>query len=324
MNNELIKIESNINSNILRIELCLSNVCNYKCWYCWPGFHEGTHRWPEQDDIIPNLSHLINYYKNNLGKELFIIHIIGGEPTLWKKLGSFVQHLKENYNCIISISTNASRTLRWWESYGHYFDHVMISVHHERADISHINAVADILYLKNVWVNAMVLMDPNCWDKCIQITDELRKSKRRWAITAIALINDTVNYTEEQLKYFKNSLKRIPSLWYYFKCKKLPHTNSTIFFNNGSKKKVPHNWIGLNKLNYFKGWECNIGIDTLYIDKDGNIRGGCGIELYNLSFFYNIYDSNFTKKFNPKLRTTICTIDCCTCMPEINARKKKI
>ena len=316
------KIESNIDSDILRIELFLSNQCNYSCWYCFPGFNEGTHLWPKLDKVIPNLSHLLDYYKKHKNKKRFILHIIGGEPTLWKDLGKFVQYFKENYNVIISMSSNGSRTLRWWEKYGEYFDHVILSTHHERADVPHIRNVADILYKKKVWVNATVLMDQFAWDKCLDNIEQLRKSKFRWPITAIAVDHQKINYTPEQKQFFKFSLKRIPWPWYYIQCKRLPHKISTIYFNNGKKKKVPHNWMKLNGYNFFKGWDCNIGIDTMFIDKNGELRGACGSKLFNLDFHYNIFDDDFVKTFNPDLQPQTCPFDCCKCMPEINCSKE--
>ena len=55
MSTEIIKIDSNIDTDILRIELFFSNLCNYKCWYCFPGCNEGTHKWPDLELVTKNL-----------------------------------------------------------------------------------------------------------------------------------------------------------------------------------------------------------------------------------------------------------------------------
>jgi organic radical activating enzyme len=324
MSTEIIKIDSNIDEDILRIELFFSNLCNYKCWYCFPGCNEGTHKWPDLELVTKNLSTLLDYYKKNLDKKIFLLHIIGGEPTLWKDLGKFIKHFKEEYGCIISTSSNGSRTLRWWHEFGQYFDHVILSAHHEKADAGHLAQVADILYNKDVWVNVTVLMDPTQWNKCLGIIQDLKKSKKRWPITAMAVDHQSLNYTKDQKKFFKNSLKRIPWPWYYLKCKRLPHVPPVVYYSDGKTKKVPHNWLKLNGLNKFKDWECNIGIDTLFIDKDGLIRGGCGTELYNLNYHYNMFETDFEEKFKPDLKPTICKFNSCPCIPEANARKNKI
>lgn len=322
---EIIRIDSNIPKDFLRIELFLSNVCNYSCWYCFKGYHEGDVPWPKFEKVKNSLEHIINYYKTNGNKKTVHLHIIGGEPTLWREFGDFVKHFSEVHKCIISMSSNGSRTLRWWEQYGGYVDHTMLSCHHERVDPKHISDVADILYTKNKTVNGMVLMDPTAWDKCVSIVEELKKSKYQWPITATEVHNDKLPYTEDQKEYLSNSLKRWPNEEYWLGAEKLPRSDPTIIFSDKTEQTVPRNWLSLNRKNVFTGWECNIGIDTFFIDKTGDIRGGCGQPLYNLDTFYNIYDEDFVKNFRPSLIPTICKKkDACDCQPETNARKKSL
>lgn len=322
---EIIRIDSNISNEILRIELFLSNVCNYACWYCFPGFHEGDKRWPEYEQVIDKLGYVIDYYKTILKKKTIHLHIIGGEPTLWKDFGKFVQFFNNQYGCIISVSSNGSRTIRWWEEYGHYVNHVMLSCHHEKVDPSHISSIADMLYTKNITVNAMVLMDPNHWNRCTDIVDRLKHSAYWWPITAVEVHHQTTSYNSTQKKYLQYSIKRYPELNYWFRSEKIPRQNPTVFFNDGTEETVPRNWLSLNKKNYFNGWECNIGVDTLFIDTNGDMRGGCGQPLYNLRYHYNIYDTDFFTKFKPEIIPTICRKDSvCDCQPETTARKQKI
>lgn len=322
---EIIKIESNISLDILRIELFLSNVCNYSCWYCFPGYHEGDVKWPKFEQVVDNLSHIIDYYKSNLNKKEIHLHIIGGEPTLWKDFGKFVKYFNEEKKCIISISSNGSRTTRWWEEYGHYVNHVMLSCHHERVDPKHISAVGDILYKKDRTVNGMVLMDPNNWDKCLGIVAELKNSKYFWPITVLEVHHNLSKYTQDQKTYLSRPIKRYPEINYWLRAETMPRSNPTVIYNDGTKETVKRNWLSLNGFNYFRGWECNIGVDTFFIDKNGDIRGGCSQPLYNLDRYYNIYDENFLENFKPNIIPTICKKQgVCDCQPETNARKRKI
>jgi molybdenum cofactor biosynthesis enzyme MoaA len=320
---EIVKINSNKSQDTLRIELFLSNICNYKCWYCFPGSNEGTHRWPKLNTIVDNLSHLLDYYKVNLGKKKFHLHVIGGEPTLWSEFEDFVNHFKKNYNCTITMSSNGSRTLRWWEEHGQNFDEVMLSCHHESVDVTHISSVAEILYKKKVWTTAMVLMDPREWDRCVNIVEELKKNNSGWPITAVEIYHATVTYTDDQKKYISKSLKKFPNIFYYLKSKKNEYKNTTVYYNDGKSKKVDVNWLSLNDMNKFYGWSCNIGIDTLYINNDGAVTAACGEFLYNLKYKFNIFESNFKEKFKPILIPTTCYQKSCHCQPEINCRKEK-
>jgi organic radical activating enzyme len=321
--NKIIKIESNIPRDRVRIELFLSNVCNYKCWYCFPGSNSGTHPWPNLELVKKNLSYLIEYYKKNLNKKQIYLHIIGGEPTLWKDFGPFIKFFKEEHNCLISISTNGSRTTRWWNEYGHYVDQVMISCHHEYINVDHVIEVANILYKKRVDLVAMVLMDPNAWDKCLEIIKKLQTSKYKWPIAAMEVYHETLSYTDEQKEFLANFKSR-SNFWYEFRSTKIKHPDPTITFEDGTKKTVEKNWLSLNNLNRFYGWHCNLGVDTLYIEKSGNIQGACGQNLYNLDFKYNLFDENFTEVFSPNIVPVICLKQTpCGCQPETNTRKSR-
>ena len=321
---DLVKVDSNMPSDYLRIELFLSNVCNYTCRYCSPEFYSGSHRWPKLEQVKDNLGHIIDYYRKTTNKQTVCLFIIGGEPTLWPDFEKFIRYFKDEYNCIISMSTNGSRTLRWWEEHGDYVDDIILSCHHERVDVDHISKVADILYKKGKWVNALVLMDPLCWDKCIGIVNDLKKSKSRWPITVRDLVGVGAVYTEEQRKYMSSDLKRWPMPWYYFSAKKTAYRKPTVYFDDGSSKQVPLHWIEANGLNKFQGWSCNIGVDTFFIDKTGEIKGTCNEILYQGTENYNIYDADFKIKFTPNIKPVVCTKQDCICQPEINARKSKV
>ena len=310
----------------LRIEMMIGNTCNYKCWYCFPGSNEGTHRWPEYEKFKINTHHLLTYYKQHLEKNTFEIHFVGGEPTLWPELGDYVKYLKENFNVITSMSTNGSRTLRWWKEYGKYFDKVIISCHYESIDVSHICDVGDILYDQNVIVTGLVLMDPDHWDQCWNIVEELKKSKRSWGIDLqeIYVRGKEINYSQEQIKLLKKFRFRQINLFHFLKNNKHTLLRTSVEFEDGNKKKVKNNEIILNKWNKFKGWDCNLGIDSIFISKEGFVTGACGEKLYNLDFRYNIMDQDFPKKFTPKLSTTTCYQENCWCQPESNLNKTEI
>ena len=316
----IIEVKSNWKDSDLRIEFMMGNLCNYSCWYCFPGSFEGTHRFPEFDLIVQNLMHLVQHYKAS-GKKRIFLHIIGGEPTLWPKLGEFAE-IFSNAGCLISISTNASRTIRWWEENAKFFDKVVVSYHHERVDIEHNMKVCDILYRNGAIVNANVLMDPGAWDKCVAMVEKLKTSEFRWSILAAEVLHPTIQYTDEQKEYLKGYTKRMPNLWHYFRKNKHARVAIKVVMEDGSTKKVNNNWITLNKLNSFKGWSCNLGQDSLFITKEGNVTGTCNENLYGLDFRYNIYDPDFTDKFNPVIKPVNCSKELCLCQAEVNLRKK--
>jgi sulfatase maturation enzyme AslB (radical SAM superfamily) len=322
--NNLTKIQSALPSDLMRIEIFPGDTCNYNCRYCLPVFNEGKVRWPDLETITDRLSHVMDYYIKYGNKKRFVFQIIGGEPTLWPECGEFVKFFKDRYDVTISMSSNGSRTLRWWEEYGKQFDHIIMSCHHEKINVEHTIEVCDSLYDNDVWVNAMVLMDSKYWDKCVSIIEGLKNSRNTWSISTSQVIYDDVSYTPDQLEFLANNNKRLPDARYYYEVKKTLDESPTVTFSDGATEKVSHNWLDLNGHNNFLGWECNIGVDTIYIDKTGTIKGSCGQVLFGNESNYNIYDKDFKDKFNPEMKPSICTQSRCNCFPEQRATKRVI
>ncbi len=318
------EIKNNYPSNLLRIEYMLGNLCNHKCSYCFPGSNEGTHPWPNINQVKQNLGHLLDHYKHH-GKNKFQFYLVGGEPTLWKELPELCYFLKSQYDTIINISTNATRKLDWWQDNGGLFDNVEISVHHEFANINHIISVADLLYSKNINLVCNVLMDPNHFEKCQGIITELKSSKRRWGVVAKSVkYNGQTRYTEEQKQFLKFNLKRIPNILWYVKTLKNPvlKTKSKVKYKDGTTKTVYNdNWYTLNNFNQFSGWSCNLGVDHIEIYQDGTISGNCRQKIYNYNGYYNLYSPNFTEVFNPEIVPTTCRQLICGCTSEIVINK---
>lgn len=315
----LIEVTSNWSDEDVKIDFVLGNLCNYSCWYCFPGSHEGTHRFPDFDLTVRNLTHLINVYKAN-GKKRIFLNLLGGEPSLWPRLADFAKIFSEQ-GCEISMITNASRTLRWWEENAKYFSKINISCHHEKVDVEHIKAVGDIIYDSGCIVDASVLMDPFAWNKCKDILYGLKKSKRKWVIIAQGIVHETVNYTDEQKKFISKFIYRTPNLLWFFKHNKHKVEKIKVRFENGTTKKVKPNWLMVTESNHFKGWLCNIGIDYVLIEKDGTITGPCYSKLFNLNFYFNLYQSDFLTVFSPQLERERCNIDICPCQPATNLKK---
>jgi len=307
--------------NVLTIEYMLGNLCNYKCSYCFPGSNTGDHPWPDTDLSIKNISHLFDTYKL-AGKTKFELYLIGGEPTLWKDIVKFCTFLKNNYDVVIRISTNGYRKPDWWKANSKLFDAVEISVHHEFVDVDHIIEVCDTLYQNKTNLVANVLMDPTHFDKCLEILNKLKTSKKRWPIIAkwVHEVNGKTNYTTEQLKYLKRPLKRYPNLIWWFTLKHKDRYNTWVI-EDGKKKRVSDNYFIINGKNKFKGWECNLGLDHLNIHQAGRISGNCGQFLYNKVGYYNFYDPDFVSNFAPIIQPVVYTRTSCNCGFETNVSK---
>jgi hypothetical protein len=167
-------------------------------------------------------------------------------------------------------------------------------------------------------------MDPGNWDKCLETIEYYKKSKRRWSIRYGEIIHKDVNYTDEQKEVIgKVRARGANPLWFWWN-NKTPRTIPYVTGLDGKKKKVPDNYILLNRLNNFQGWECNVGVDWFAIKIDGSVVGVCSNLLYKNNTVHNIYDIDFTAKFSPEIVPAICMQNGCWCGFETNMPKRKI
>jgi organic radical activating enzyme len=315
-----------------------SNFCNFKCRYCFEDSNAGTHRNPDNLElIVKNFKHLMNYYQQTLGKTKFQFFVAGGEPTLWKELGLFIEKIKTEHNVYFSLVSNGSRTLRWWKEYAHAIDNAHLTHHIAQGSVEHITKVADILYENGTKTTVKVLMDPLHWDQGIKDIEYMKKqSKHPWFIMAAEVLEQAqmnnripVNvprYSEDQLKYLKKDLKRIPGLLWFWKNRHLLKEeiriwDSKAYLDNGSTINARPGTYFNNGWNNFKGWNCSIGLDRIYINWTGNISGACKVVPFGRSNYYNILDKDFSQQFNPNMVSTVCPNTGCWCMPETHITK---
>lgn len=340
-----IKIVSTQRSDVLEVRWCPNNVCNFNCRYCFPNSHDGDFKSPKDLElIIKNFNHFLKQYKEKLGKTKVHLKILGGEPTLWKDLAEFIAGIKKENDVYVSVVSNGSRTLRWWKEYGHLIDNVTLSYHIVEADIMHHIAVADTMFELGKKTTVLVLMDPYHWDQGVADIEFMKKhSKHKWFIqtaeviepehianSIIKVVSDTERkYTPEQKDYMKKGLKRLPGVMWFVKNFKLLAKEIRIFeskatLNTGKTINArPQLYINSN-WNSFKGWQCDIGLENVYIHWDGQIGSSCGQKLYGLDYAYNILDVDFVEKFNPTLAPVVCGVNNCFCQPETQVSKFKL
>ena len=341
-----IKIVSTQKENILEIRWNPNNLCNFSCRYCFPNNNTGEYKSPKDLDlIVKNFNFLLNEYKEKLGKTRIHLKIAGGEPSLWKDLAEFTFQIKEKNDIYLTLITNGSRTLRWWKDNGYLFDNVHLTHHVAQADLDHTMAVADTMYDFGKKVTVKVLMDLENWEKSEAAVEYLKNNSRNrfmiqvaeviepettniWSIRAVT--GDDLKYTPEQKKYLSKGLRRLPSLMWLWKNRNLITsgeirlTESIATLDDGSKLKAKSETYINKNWNTFKGWSCNIGIEGIYIEWTGEMKGSCNEHLYGLDYNYNILDTDFTDKFVLNPVPAICSKYNCMCTPETHISKSKI
>lgn len=321
-----IKIITTNEPELLQVRFFPTDICNFDCSYCFADSHPGKFRYPKDVDlVIKNFRSLFDMYKR-LGKEKIHLMIAGGgEPTLWPGLEKFCKEIKESHNCYITIITNGSRTVRWWQENSAYFDDAVLSCHNEYVDIDHHIEVADLLFATGLKVTALMLMDAKKWDKCVSYIERMKQSEYPWYIQAKEIVDAPGQgvdiYTPEQFEYLNNSIKRLPdSQWILKRLNEIRMYESVVLFNDDTSLVArPHTIIN-NGWNKFRGWTCNIGFEAIAIYPSGEVQASCGLNIFN-GLTMNIFSETFAANLKPQKIT--CSRDECHCQPDTHVTKVK-
>lgn len=267
-------------SDVLRVSFQLGNVCTYDCSYCSPTNKDGSDKWPEfsiVENIVKEIDRVYKSFPYN--KKQIVFEYVGGEVTLWKDFEKLLILVYElgNKSWIVS---NGVRTLRWWEEYGKYFELVTLSAHSEFSDIEHLCNVGNILADNNVLVSTIVMMYSPNWNECASAIEYLKENSKGMNVSAESLhyhnSDGTLwDYTPEQIDFLNNNSNLSP----VNRKKELKWLNEVTFWRNSKTREIikrPGNSIKSFRENNFYDWKCYVGIDTLHLGGDGDIRVGAG------------------------------------------------
>ena len=279
----------NFHNPYLSINWNLGNVCTYKCSYCPKECHDGSFPWPKIEEAIKTVKTIDRIYKAPpYNKEKIFFELLGGEVTLWTKLESLLSTIKETNNSVFLV-TNGVRSLNWWKKNAHHFEHVTLSYHPEFCDYKHFCEVSKILHDSDVITTILILMYPKLWDKCVEAFEYFKKhSPVRLCLQKLHVCEgskeaETIKtthgefgehpYSEEQVLYMSQNHNYQPPITNKEIKKNTPFTLGFLSSQNQEKSlKVQSALLQINKLNNWKGWDCYIGIDSLYLEQNGDIR----------------------------------------------------
>lgn len=306
------------------IDWTMGTTCNYHCSYCDDWINDGKIPWPEYDTAIEFVKRCTNHYKK-LGKHI-VWNLLGGEPTVWKHFPEFISELKIiDPKCVVIMLTNGSRTISWWKRNAKNFDNVIISYHSENADYKHCTEVANILNDADVRVGLQVCMLPENEDICFDALDYMNMNARSHSLNAKALrvtlcSSETFDYSEKAREYFKKYSGGRPLGNKNPKQFKGDHIRDMRFRNTrtGNTEVSDPNKLMVEGRNSWKGWMCNIGIETLNVDMWGNVSSGssCNPDISHGNI-------RSPKEIVFPNNGVLCNYDWCSCIADIRVTKYK-
>lgn len=294
--------------NTFDIDWNLGTICNYECSYCIPHLHNGKNPFVDISKAKSFVRDITDRYPDKVLN--FILS--GGEVTLWKHLPDLFKTIKEKESNNIQLISNGSIPNVWWNINSRFIDALILSYHWEYADKNKLKELCRIVDQNNCNIKLIILALPDRIDMCYKLAKEFLSHVMMKVELRIIKKPDSSpidEYTDDQLKLLRKN-----NLFGHFKHKTVSHQLVT----NTGRIIDPIVEI-LNQTNSWKGWKCNIGLECLKIDWQGNIyRASCKDQ--SSSKLGNVNNGNFVFSDEP----VICDKDFCFCVTDIRATKERL
>ena len=290
----------------LRIHLFLGLACNYDCSYCDSHDINVKPTLKPIKDITEGIDFIFKTYNSPKKTE---VHLIGGEPILYKGIFNVINALPNFKFC---ISTNLSAGKKFIEK------HILplgkqirlhASYHPEFADpyefIDKVNLLKEGGILTGV--SALMLKEEKYWNKSLIVEKAFPGAMTRVALKTSGtnfIFNSLMEYSEEQMKAFttKENGKRLK---YYFD----DGTDELIYLKTARKHP--------ELLNFF-GMKCHIGKNLVIVKENGDLYpSNCLLNCKKASIG-NMYDKKLKIPSNP----IICPFTLCFCSQDVEILKE--
>ena len=251
---------TNENLDCAVVTLFIHNVCNYNCSYCSDFHRDGSNRWPE--DWQPYLDFLERVKQTN--KYLYV-EVLGGEPTVWPKFQEFVDTISDD-RTFVEFGTNASRTLRYWESFKTRNAFVFLSWHYEEADDDHFFQVAEIMQDK-ASVSIPLMIVPDNFERAKALYERLKTLRveitPKFTRTSIHG-HSYFDYTDEQREWIQsNYFHRMRDFGIDWEIPRNLHFDG---------EKVKFMTVLDREMHRFEGYTCTAGLKRFMVDPNGDIK----------------------------------------------------
>jgi molybdenum cofactor biosynthesis enzyme MoaA len=256
----------------------INNICTNSCSYCPPIVHNGKNHYYDWDYAEKFIDALHERYPEiNLA-------ISGGEPTVSPWLPDLIKKFRNMGEGGIGMSSNASRTARYYSDIAEYLDYIVLSYHPSFHDDEFTDKVLACSEKTNTTVS--VMMDSRYFEKSVEMYERLMAMNISNVETMriISWFEDNNvghEYTDEHEESMRTMKRTVPKYsiplmakkqFYKLKRGKDFGNGATYLCEDGSTGMVQAQEMINRQNNNFYGWECDIGLESLYVKYDGVIK----------------------------------------------------
>lgn len=284
----------------IKVEWNLGKRCNYDCSYCPSSIHNNFSPHTDINVLEKTVDRLCEIEKP------LRISLTGGEPCVHPDIEELLKYFKHKNIFWVNLTTNGTRPGQWYVDNSKFFNHLVFSLHFEhdwKRVVSNIDIYHEYSHNKNFFVNVMA--HHNHMDDVKTAVAFLDQAGIKYAIRRVRWTEGDHNVFDD-MRYDGKDLEWILS--------KDATANPNVLFGD---KIIHANDVIKNRMNNFKGWTCNAGIESLMINWDGEVhRATCRVG----GSLGNIYHGTFSVPSEP----VTCTRDWCTCAADIPLTKNKL
>lgn len=308
VNTEILEITAN--APVFQLTWSINNICTNHCRYCPATLHSGKNHHYEWAHAERFALALMDQHEH------IQLAIAGGEPTVSPWLKDLINlFLSRGHQ--VGVTSNGVRAAQYWADCRP--DYVCLSYHAEYADDKWIVRAMQVQQMIP-HTTVRVMMDPDRWDQCLRAFNALVTG--RMGVEAVRIVDwggdsKQVHYSAAQLEWLDQTANKPPDP---FDRAKVDYS-ATVHYLDGRKREYASGpWanrlISQNK-HYFTGWQCDIGLNSLFVQYDGSYRrGNCSQGGY-LGWLQD-----------PVLKwpreSVICELDNCHCTTDILTPKRLI
>lgn len=296
----------------------INNICTNRCSYCPKDLHTGTNHNYDWENARKFFLMMFDKYPK--------IHcsVAGGEPSVSPFLPELVKIFYQRGHTI-GITSNAAKTVNYWNDISPYLNYISFSYHPEFSDTKFIDKVKAAS--EHTAVTARVMMHPKHWDHCLETYNKLLAIDTI-LVEVVRIIDwgggsdpNASIYSQQQIDWFTdNAYKGLNrsgySIHYMNKGFRPAEIGARFYFNDGKNERADSVVALINQgLTNFYGYECEIGLKSLFINHEGYVfLGNCAIG----GPIGHINDPTHIRW--PK-RSVICTKTLCHCTTDVAINK---
>ena len=198
-----------------------TNRCNYNCSYCWPDTHNKTEEFLPTEYVIDACNKFIDDWA--YGEEIRF-NFGGGEPTIHPGFLDILRNLKERDQWVL-VTSNGSRSPKFWEEAVQYIKSVNLSAHFEFIDKKRFIENLTIIFDRHDmvdddhWIEVKLMAPPGRVEEAIEFKKEIEaldridklgangRTKGVCSLVPIRSLEDSgklVDYSEDEICHFQN------------------------------------------------------------------------------------------------------------------------